>query len=294
MRRAAVVIVALVVGMALGVGLGACSGDDSGSGDQAADTGDTGGLHVTLKRSTLFETHRSLSLSVRSDGDRDIRVSDLQLVSPLFEAVDPEDRDARVRAGRVIEVPLPFGTADCEGEADGPAELEAAVDGEAVQVDIDESPSELLATLHRNECAEAAIRDQLELTLEDDWERTGPTTIEGRLDMAQREDGVTASIDQMAGNVLFTVATDDGSGDGDGDDENDGPWLTVDDEHPSTTGHIVIKISRCDPHALIEFKRPFVITGFVTVGDADPVRVDIEAQGDARQTMGDLMSGCLQ
>ncbi|HEV7761489.1 MAG TPA: hypothetical protein VGO78_20930 [Acidimicrobiales bacterium] len=288
MRRAAVAIVALVVGM----GSGACSGDDSGSGDQAAAA--DAGLHVTLKRSTLFETHRSLSLSVRSDGDRDIEVSDLQLVSPLFEAVDPEDRDARVRAGRVVEVPLPFGTADCEGEADGPAELEAAVDGEAVQVDIDESPSELLATLHRNECAEAAIRDQLELTLEDDWERTGPTTIEGRLDMAQREDGVTASIEQMTGNVLFTVSTDDGSGDGDGDDEGDGPWLTVDDDHPSTSGHVVIKISRCDPHALIEFKRPFVITGFVTVGDADPVRVDIEAQGDARQTMGDLMSGCLQ
>jgi hypothetical protein len=289
MRRAAAVIVALVVGL----GVGACSGSDPDSGDQAAGTGDDAGLHVTLKRSTLFETHRSLSLSVRSDRDEDIRVSDLQLVSPLFEAVDPEDRDARVRAGRVIEVPLPFGTADCEGEADGPAELEAAVDGEAVQVAIDESPSELLATLHRNECAEAAIHDQIELTLEDDWERTGPTTIEGRLDMAQREDGVTASIDQMTGNVLFTVSTDDGSGDGDGDDADDAPWLTVDDDHPSTTGRITIKISRCDPHALIEFKRPFVITGFVTVGDAEPVRVDIEAQGDARQTMGDLMSGCL-
>jgi hypothetical protein len=54
-----------------------------------------------------------------------------------------------------------------------------------------------------------------------------------------------------------------------------------------------ITVSRCDPHALIEFKRPFVLTGFVALGDADPVRVDIEAQGAARQTMGDLMSGCL-
>ena len=290
MRRAAVVIVALVAGVVLS----GCSGSD----DDQSSAGESGaasdaGVHATLQRSTLYETHRALSLTVRSDRDRDVHIGDIRLDSPLFEPVPPEDRDARVRAGRTTGMPLPFGPADCAGEADGPAELVASVDGEEVRVAIEESPSDLLGTLQGNECAEVAIREQVDLRLDDGWERTGPTTIEGDLVMAQRQDGVMASIEQMTGNVLFTVSTD---ADADGDTIDDhGTWLEVSDDQPSTSGRIHITVSRCDPHALIEFKRPFVITGFVRLGDADAdaVRVDIEAQGSARQAMGDLMSGCL-
>jgi hypothetical protein len=289
MGRAAVIVVALVMGT-FTVG---CSGsDDSADDAESADDGSSvdAALHATLQRSTLFETDRALSLTVRSDRDGDVRIAGLQLDSPLFEPVPAEDREARVRAGGTTGVPLPFGTPDCEGEADGPAELVVAVDGDEVRVPIDESPSDLLATMQGNECAEIAVGEQLDLQLADGWERVGPTTIEGDLTMAQRHDGVTASIEQMTGNVLFTVATEADAG-----DANDPPgvWLEVSDDQPSTTGRMQISVSRCDPHALIEFKRPFVLTGFVVLGDAEAVRVDIEAQGAARQTMGDLMSGCL-
>jgi len=290
MGRAAVVVVALAMGMVAS----GCSGsdDDAGGADEpsAEATGGETGIQATLQRSTLFETHRALSLTVRSDRDGAVRLADLQLDSPLFEQVPAEDREASVRAGHTTGLPLPFGEPDCEGEADGPAELVVAVDGDEVRVPIAESPSDLLATMHGNECAEIAIGDQLDLQLADGWERVGPTTIEGDLVMAQRHDGVTASIEQLTGNVLFTVATEADAGDA---NDPPGTWLEVSDDQPSVTGHMQISVSRCDPHALIEFKRPFVLTGFVALGDADAVRVDIEAQGAARQTMGDLMSGCL-
>jgi hypothetical protein len=279
-------IVILATATAMAVVITGCSGSGSSHESSAEGSGaDDSGIHATLQRSTLFETHRALSLLLRSDRDREVHLGTIQLDSPLFQPVDPDDRDARLRPGRTTGVPLPFGTARCTGEADGPAELVADIDGEEVRVPIDESPSDLLATLHGDECAEAAVDDQVELRLADDWEHTGPRRIEGQLVMSQRDEGVTATLEGMTGNVLFTVATDA--------PDDHATWLAIDDDHPSVSGRITIQISRCDPHALIEFKKPFVLMGFVALGDADPVRVDIEAQGAARQTMGDLMSGCL-
>jgi hypothetical protein len=277
MGRAAV-IVALVAGVALA----GCSG----SGDDGADSG----IHARLERSTLFETRRALSLTVRSDREDDVRIAEMRLDSPLFDPMGAEDREARVRPGRTTGVPLPYGEADCGGEAGGPAELLADVDGEEVRVPIVESPSDLLATLQGNECAEAAVREQVDLELGGSWERVDPTTIEGDVVMAQRRDGATAAIEQMTGNVLFTVATEAGAGDA---NDPPGTWIEVSDRQPSVRGRLRITVSRCDPHALIEFKTPFVLTGFVALGGAEAVRVDIEAQGAARRTMGDLMSGCL-
>jgi hypothetical protein len=299
MRRAALILILIPVALLMGVALGGCSGDDGdGNGDSGARASEgadaDAGFRVKLERSTLFETHRALSLTVMSESDSEVHISGIQLDSPLFVEMPPEDREARVRAGRSTGMPLPFGEADCEGEADGPAQLVATVDGDEVRVPIDESPSDLLATMQGNECAEVEVHEQIDLRLDDGWERTGPTTIEGDLVMAQREDGATASLDQITGNVLFTVLTDDDAGDA---NDPEGTWLEVGDDQPSVRGHVQIKVARCDPHALIEFKRPFVLTGFVRLGDGDDVgdvvRVDIEAQGSARQTMGDLMSGCL-
>jgi hypothetical protein len=282
-------VAVLVVAGVLATG---CS--DSGSSSDSDDAGraeddapaSSGGLDAPLRRSTLFEPHRALSLSVHNgDADHDVAIGTIQLDSPLFESADPDDRGARLRAERTASLPLPFGEAACDGEADGPAVLVVEVDGETERVPIAESPSDLLATLWGNECAQAAIDEQLELTLDAGWERTGPTTIEGTFGMAQTNYGVTAEIEQMEGNVIFHVGAD-----GDG---GDGPWLAVDDDEPSARGTLTIEASRCDPHALLEFKRPFVIFGYVSLGDAEPVRYDIEARGEARRAMGELLSGCL-
>lgn len=288
MGRAAVVV-ALVAGMVLG----GCSGSGDGDGGAAeaeAPVPNDSGIQATLQRSTLFETHRALSLTVRSNRDADVEIAGLQLDSPLFQPVDAEDREARVRSGRTTGLPLPFGEADCTGEADGPAELVVTVDGEEVRVPIQESPSDLLATMQGNECAEVAVREQVDIRVEDGWERVDATTMEGDLVMTQGEEGATAAIEQMTGNVLFTVATEADAGDA---NDPPGTWIEVSDDQPSVRGRLRITVSRCDPHALIEFKKPFVLTAFVALDDADAVRVDIEAQGAARDVMGAVMSGCL-
>lgn len=92
MRGAASVAVAILFAVAVG-----CSADDDTAADRsgadaAAGAGGSDGatpedaapLTATLQRSTLFETHRSLRLTVTNGGDRDLEIAAVQLSSPLF------------------------------------------------------------------------------------------------------------------------------------------------------------------------------------------------------------------
>ena len=288
MRRAAGVLAVAALCVAAATGCGDDDGDDRSA---LADS-----MSARLQRSTLFETRRSLHLAVGYDGEAgdgssdggtdEIEVATIQLDTPLFEPVDPQERDAVVQAGgRQVVMPLEFGAARCDGEdgdGDEPAVLVAEVGGEEVRVPIDERPEDMLASLHRAECAMEAVRDEVDLRLGDTWERTGPRTVAGEILMDQRRPGATVAIDEMEGNVIFFVHADDRR-----------PWLEVSDGSPSARGRVEIEASRCDPHALIEYKRTFIFVAWVGIDGGDPVKVDVEAEGETQRILADLLSECI-
>ncbi|HET6773274.1 MAG TPA: hypothetical protein VFH36_08180 [Acidimicrobiales bacterium] len=284
-RRAAWAVVAM------GTVVPACGGSD-GPGENSRLAGVTtttapaepAGLSGTLQRSTLFETRRSLLLEVRTDAGDDRVIGAVQLGSPLFEPVEPEVRDAVVPAsGRPVAVPLPFGTARCDTVAEAPAELVTDVDGEEVRVELEEVPAGLLAALHDAECAAAAVLEDVDIRLGDEWEQTAPRTVSGDIEVVQRNPGVTATVEEVAGNVIFSAGIGGA-----------GAALQVSDEVPSARAGLVIRAARCDPHALTEYKRTFILTARVRVGEAEPVRVDLAAEGAARRTLEDLLTQCLE
>jgi hypothetical protein len=273
-----------------------------GSGDSDSESGRTGdvepesasnaaGLTATVQRSTLFETRRSLRLTVRSDREADRVIRAVQLESPLFEPVEPGDRDTRVPpAGRRVVMALPFGTARCDrrsGSGDTGQEdtavLLADADGQAVRVPIEQRPSDLLGELHGTECAAAAVLADVDLRLGDTWRPSGPRTLEGQLELSQRRNDAMAMVQAVEGNVIFTVSGDAASPNA----------LAVSSEHPSASAPITITASRCDPHALIEYKRTFIFTASIQVGGDEPARVDIKAEGAARRALEDLLTSCL-
>jgi hypothetical protein len=270
----AVVVAATVAG---------CSGDDSGDG------GDAAGLHATLQQSTLFETQHALRLVVGNDSDRDVELATIQLRSPLFEPVEPERRDTRLDAGSAgLSMPLPFGDARCRDDVtEGPAELVTEVDGEAVQVALDESPSDLLASMHAEECAAAAILADVDLAFGDQWEHTAPRTVTGQIELAQRHSGVSASVDEVGANMIFTVSPVNPVGAGN-------PWLEVGDGEPSSSLAVTIQATRCDEHAIAEYKRKYLFVALVRIGDDEPVRVDVEADGETQQALEGLIQECLE
>jgi hypothetical protein len=291
MRGAASIAVAVLFVVAVG-----CSGDDdvgtdAGSADTetGADAGESGGgepaapLTARLQRSTLFETHRSLRLTVTNGGNQEVEIAAVQLDSPLFEPVAPQVRDVPVPASERVAIPLPFGTAQCDDAADDPPELIARLAGDDIRVAIEEVPSGVLSELNTEECAATAVLASVDLHLGDTWQRTEPRTIEGEIELAQRSSGVTATLDELRGNVIFAVSVGDGAGSA----------LEVADATPTAAGPIAITAARCDPHALIEYKRTFIFTAYVAVDDGDPTRVDFEAEGGARRALEELLRSCM-
>jgi hypothetical protein len=246
-------------------------------------------LEATLQRSTLFETQRALNLTVRSPGDREIRIRSIRLDSPRFERVEAQERNARLREiDPNVSMPLRFGEARCgdgaEG-AEGEAELVAEVDGEEVRLPLDEHPSDMLASLQATECEAARVFENVSLEFGDDWDRTEPRSVEGTLSLAQREPGVRAVVDELVGNVIFTISPTEGSA--------SRPGLELSDERPSDRIGVRIRAARCDPHALIEYKRTFTFSVWIRVGDRDPALVDVKAEGAAHRTLERLLAACI-
>jgi hypothetical protein len=87
----------------------------------------------------------------------------------------------------------------------------------------------------------------------------------------------------VEGNVIFTVSGDAASP----------RTLAVSNDRPSASAPITITASRCDPHALIEYKRTFIFTASIQMDGAKPARVDIKAEGPARRALEDLLTSCL-
>jgi hypothetical protein len=282
MRGAGSVAIAVLFTLAIGCAANDDSGSDTGAGAAAEGSGGepAAPLTATLQRSTLFETHRSLRLTVTNDGDQDLEIAAVQLSSPLFEPVAPQVRDVPVPASDRVAIPLPFGTPHCEDATDEPPELIARLAGEDVRVAIEEIPSGVLSELHDEECAAAAVLASVDLHLGDTWQRTEARTIEGEVELAQRSSGVTATLDELRGNVIFAVGTA-------------GPAVEVADDTPTAAGAVAITAARCDPHALIEYKRTFIFTAYVAVDGGEPTRVDFEAEGDARSALEELLRSCM-
>ncbi len=99
--------------------------------------------------------------------------------------------------------------------------------------------------------------------------------------LEQQHSGVPVAIDDVVGNLIFTLHL-----------EQDHPVLRVSDDEPVARLPVTISADRCDPHAVAEFKRPYVFLSWIEVGDAGPVPVELELTGGARQALIDLIAAC--
>ena len=63
------------------------------------------------------------------------------------------------------------------------------------------------------------------------------------------------AVDDARGNVIFTLTVDAESN----------PILRVTDDEPAARVPVTISADRCDPHAVAEFKRPYVFLSWIAV-----------------------------
>lgn len=261
-------------------------------------SGDSLGIRATLQRSRLFEMQRGVRVNLRNEGAEDVRVEAVQLDSPWFETVMPEPRDPVLRAGdSPVGMPVPFGDARCDGDTGDPTLVVLTIGGEDVAVTAEERPAGLLAGLHDAECDVAAVWEQVDLRLGDRWTRTGPRTVVGAIEVSLLDPAATVAVLGVEGNVIFDLDLDedlDATTDATIDAaERSDPLVEIDDDRPSGSIAVGLTASRCDPHALIEYKRTFTFVALVDTGGDEPVRVDVTAEGAAQEALQASLTACI-
>ncbi len=243
--------------------LAAC-GDDGSSPDDAT-PGAAAALRVTATRSSLFDSQRTFRLEVANEGDQPVALGRVRLDSPLFDAVPTPARDTEVPPGGSLLIPLPYGDARCEPAA-RPSAVVAQVGGSEVALPLGEDPPDLLADLHALECAQAQVRERVDVVFGDDWQAVGPVSAAGELRLRARGDGA-ATVEAIEGNIVFGVRAPDRV-----------PLLAVDAGAPEDVVPVVLVVDRCDTHALIESKRTFKFPLEVRLDGGEPAAVVLEAE----------------
>jgi hypothetical protein len=241
-----------------------------------------GGLVAEIGTNRLYAVNRAFGLVLRNTTDEPIVVRELQLDSRLFATLPPTvDEIALPAGGRRLVVPLPYGEVRCDDESGPTFPVRVVVDGgEELHLDAPEEYEGAIARLHQRECAAADVRERVDITWGDEWVQDG-ITVSGELRLDQRHRGEPVAIDDAVGNVIFTLVLDEAH-----------PVMEVSDDAPSASVPVVISADRCDPHAVAEFKTPFLFLSWVAVGDGEPVPVPLQLTGDARTALEQLIATC--
>jgi hypothetical protein len=241
-----------------------------------------GGVLAEIGTNRLYSVNRAFGLALWNVGDEPVVVEQVQLDSDQFVTVPIVDRDATLQPhGRRFVLPLPYGEVRCDVEPADTFEVVVAVAGGAeLRLDATEEYAGAVGRLHARECATADVLERVDITFGDEWAQDGITT-SGELRMSQRHPGEPVAMDDAVGNVIFTLALEEAH-----------PVVGVTDEAPRASVPVTISADRCDPHAVAEFKRPYVFLSWVAVGDGDPVPVELVLTGRARQALVDLIATC--
>jgi hypothetical protein len=275
----------IVAGIAVLLWGAACGGSDDDSAAASTTTRPpepVGGVVAQLGTNRLYTVNRAFGLALRNVGDEPVVVRHVQLVSDQFEQLPVTDREVTLQpTGRRFVLPLPYGEVRCDVEPTDTFDVLVIVDdGEELRLEATEEYAGAVGRLHARECAAADVLERVDIAFGDEWTQDG-FAISGELTMTQRHPGDPVAIDDAVGNVIFTLVLEDAH-----------PVLQVSDEEPAASVPVTISADRCDPHAVAEFKRPYVFLSWVSVGDGEPVPVELVLTGAARQALVDLIAAC--
>lgn len=246
----------------------------TGSGSAAPAT-----LRVLATTSNLFESNRAIRLEVDHDGGPLVRTTSIRLASDLWEPLDAVPRDLDLAAGTHVLVPLPYGPANCATPSDSDlGDVVFATSDGPLQVPLEDYPDGLLSGRHARECAVRAASDAVAITFGTDFEQESARVANGTLVVAPK-DGHQVELSALAGNIIFGLTT-----------SRRLPLVVPSD---GLALDVRMAANRCDTHALIEAKRKLTHHVEVAVDGADPVVVEVTADGPTGDLFGQLLAGCM-
>lgn len=216
-----------------------------------------------------------VQLRITDTGDEPFTVTSVALDSPGFAPVAPREASTEFAPGRTIDLPVGYGEPRCDQAAEPAAARLTVVrpDGSSEDLRVPLA-AEIMTRIHEEECAVLALLevvnvDVVELADEDD-------AVTGQLRLTRRDGSEPVTVSRVGRSVILDV-TADGLPD----------EMAEEDDVFSTP--VRFTSATCDPHALAETKKPYVFPLEVTVGDGEPVVMDLPVDDDLRQRLEALV-----
>ena len=224
-------------------------------------------LSATVRQYRSDVPLRTLSVTTTNGGDRTVVVERVQLLARGFVAVPSAQVDVVLQPGDRVDVPVAYGQARCDREL--PRSVDAArmvvrVAGQRRQEVVVRLSAEggLLPRLRASECAQAAVRAAVELSLGEPWVRRGDR-LEGSLVLTRRAGDDPVRVLEPGGHIVFTVRGALPAVLGPGTERVEVP--------------LSVTPTRCDGHALSQNSRGAVFPFVVAVGDGEAVQAPATA-----------------
>ncbi len=235
------------------------------------------GVAVRLEQSRDNENRHLLQVVLTNDGDAPFEVARLQLRSSGYGEVPPTVRSDVVRPGLRTAFPVEYGRADCRRDAPGPTSVVVGRRTADGLVDVrlpvpDDDP--LLPRLHRRECDLVRLAEAVQVGFAPGWRRVGDTA-EGELVLRRAPGAPPVELQTLEGTVLLTLRTP--------------TELPLSLEAPRTVVPVVVTVSRCDVHALVESKRSLDVPWVSSLDGAEPLTSTVRPGPAGRALLQELI-----
>jgi hypothetical protein len=204
---------------------------------------------------------------VTNTGDAPFTVTSVALDSPGFASLPPQAESATYQPKQVIDLPTPFGDAVCGTAAQPAVALLTVVRPDGTTEDLRVPLSaDILDLIHEQTCAAEAVLAVADIRVSDLHDDGDGST--GTLTLTRQSGSQSVIVTRLGRSVVLapTVA--------------DLP-LRLAGGADSASSAISFTPASCDAHVLAETKKPYVFVLSVTVGDGNPVPMDLPLdQGD--------------
>lgn len=283
LRFVLVLVVTVLVAAIAAIVVALTTGDD---GDEvAAADGDAPSAEPTPDLTVTAEIRRSFNrsglvvIAVTNHGAEPVHVTSAELLSDSFEETGPQPFDSTIPPGDIPrDLQVEYGLAHCPDGVDSAAApsqvaLTARAEGGAEQelvLDLP-YPNGTLDRLLGADCDAQVLAASVALTM-------GPLvpaddgTLTGILTVTPVDPGVTPSITDTRGSVLFEVTPQ------------------PDPAVPPGQLRIRSDVLRCGGHAIGDAKRPYGFTAWIDLGDGEPIATAIPVDTGQRAALDEMQA----
>lgn len=217
-----------------------------------------------------------VQVRITATGEDPFTVTSVALDSPGFTPAPPREEVTEFAPGRTIDLPVQYGAPRCDTAAEPAAARLTVVrpDGSSEDLRVPLA-AEIMTRIHGEECAVLALLEVVGVEVVDLIDEDEALTAQLRLTRRAGTEPVTVA--RMGGSVILDVTGEELPAE-----------MAPDDDEVSTP--VLFSSATCDSHALAETKKPYVFLLEVTVGDGEPVVMDLPVDDELRARLAALVN----